>query len=57
MNKKEHRREIQNGKCLIFLHFEVLGKPRTIFERHHPGYSMVFAMKNLHILPIFGCVL
>lgn len=41
-NKNKQCAEIQNGKCLSFLHLEVLGTPRTIFQHYHPQYFHVF---------------
>ena len=40
-----------------FLHSEVLGTPRAIFKRYHPGLLMADAMQNPHRLSNFGCVL
>ena len=40
-----------------FLHSEVLGTPRAIFQRYHPGLLMVDAMQNPRRLFIFGSVL
>ena len=40
-----------------FLHSEVLGIPRAIFQRYHPGLLMADAMQNLRRLSILGCVL
>ena len=40
-----------------FLHSEVLGTPRAIFQRCHPGLLMADAMQNLSRLFILGCVL
>ena len=36
---------------------EVLGTPRAIFKRYHPGLLMADAMQNLRRLSILECVL
>ena len=40
-----------------FLHSEVLGTSRVIFQRYHPGLLMADAMQNPCRLSILGCVL
>ena len=40
-----------------FLHSEVLGTARAIFQHYHLGLLMADAMQNLRRLCILGCVL
>lgn len=41
----------------IFFHSEVLWRPRTFFERNHPGYLILFTMRNPRIFSNFDYVL
>lgn len=50
MDENKLLTEFYNGKCLhfftFFLHWELLGTPRPIFQRYHPGVFMAAAMQN-----------
>ena len=56
------RKQISHGDLLremftSFFHSGVLGIPRVIFQRYHPGLLMADAMQNPRRLSILGYVL